>query len=219
MLTATILVFNSCKKENSSTTAKTTEQEITTKKKPTTNFIDPACEGLANPCSDPRCAPYYNCNLDPYAMTTLFSGIDHAQLQQLLNSNNLAALENFLSPIANQIANRIFTKYGEDIHDEIGNEPQAMVLLGLFEYGVENNYSLDGYNSAARTPYDNWMCFINALSDNFGISAIRSVYNDFRAGVSPRTVVRALRQLGTRIWLGFTIGIAIYSLGDCLDWW
>lgn len=156
MIFVTAVGFNSCKKETSSKIQKPNEEEIATKKKKiTTYFIPTYCDDLENPCSDPACASYYICNPDPNAMTTLFSSIDHAQLQQLLNGNNLAALENFLNPIANQIANHIYAKYGEDIHDEIGNEPQAMILLGLFEYGVENNYSLDGYNSAARTTYDN----------------------------------------------------------------
>lgn len=59
--------FNSCKKETTDKTPKTVEQEIVTKKKPGTpgTFRMPIyCGDLANPCSDPACAQYYNCPVD-----------------------------------------------------------------------------------------------------------------------------------------------------------
>jgi len=93
-------------------------------------------------------------------------------------------------------------------------------MLGLFEYGIENNISLDSVesimNKAAIDPYD---CFTSALGGVVGISEIRGIYNDFRNGVSPRTILRTLKTFGRRVFAAISIGLAILALGDCLDWW
>lgn len=65
MIFVTAVGFNSCKKETSSKIQKPNEEEIATKKKKiTTYFIPTYCDDLENPCSDPACAPYYNCPVD-----------------------------------------------------------------------------------------------------------------------------------------------------------
>ena len=175
------------------------------------------CEDLENPCNDPACQPYYDCEVDQYAMTALFSNINPTQLQQILNSTDSIAITNYFYPLANQVAAHLSIKYGDNISNEIGNNPQAMILLGLFEYGVENNFTLDSI--ANRAEYGDWECFMNAVVDGFGIGAVRTLYNDFKHGASPRTIVRAVKTLGSRMWLGLTVGWAIFSLGQCMDWW
>ena len=212
-------ILNACRKEERKTIEKS-DSEIATKKPGANKYPGPC----PYPCDDPECIPYYDycggAELDPHAMTTLFSNINHTQLQQLLNANDSAAIETFFYPLANQIADHILTKYGEDIRDEIGDFPQAIVMLGLFEYGIENNISLDSVesimNRAAIDPYD---CFTSALGGIVGISEIRGIYNDFRNGVSPRTILRTLKTFGRRVFAAISIGLAILALGDCLDWW
>lgn len=148
-------------------------------------------------------------------MTALFSSINHTQLQQLINANDSIGIENFFYPLANQIADHIYTKYGENISNEIGDFPQAMIMLGLFEYGVENNISLDQTITMMAEPYG---CFTAALGGIFMVNEIHGLYQDFRYGVSPRTITRGLKAMGKGVLRGIAIGFAVVELAICLDW-
>ena len=211
-------VFNACRKEEKKTIEKA-DSEIAPKRPGANKYPGPC----PYPCDDPECIPYHDycggAELDPHAMTTLFSNINHTQLQQLVNGNDSAAIETFFYPLANQIADHILAKYGEDIRDEIGDFPQAMVLLGLFEYGIENNISLDSVESIVNRAIDPYDCFSAALGGILSIPNLVDIYNDFKHGVSPRTILRTLKSFGKRIFTAIAIGWAVVELGDCLDWW
>jgi hypothetical protein len=60
---------------------------------------------------------------------------------------------------------------------------------------------------------------MTALGTVIGFADIQDIYDDFVHGVTPRTVLKALKALGRGIFTGIRIGLAILSLGDCLDWW
>lgn len=230
LIFATAVMIHSCKKDSKPETS----LEISENKKDpaTSSKTDTVPKTTANKyagpcpyeCDDPRCVNYSEpCTgggggggtvVKP--MTAIFQNINYTQLQQLLNANDSVAVENFLYPLANQIADQIQAKYGENIRDEIGDFPQAMVMLGLFEYGKENNISLDEQTLARMA--DPYGCFTAALGGIIGINDIRGVYQDFLHGVSPRTVVRTLKTFGKRIFTGIAIGFAVVELAICLDW-
>lgn len=220
-----VISFNSCKKVANEREEEKKEQNVKTetalKKKPSPAKIIGPCP---YECDDPRCLNYSEPSPDcggggtvPKPMTAIFQSVNHTQLLQLLNANDSIGVEDFFYSIALQVANQIKLKYGEDIRNEIGAFPQAMILLGLFEYGKENNISLD--DSTALKAIDPYTCFRAALSEVFGVTAIRDLYLDFKTGASPRTIVRALKTLGKRTLFSITIGWAIWDLGDCLEWW
>ena len=58
-------VFTSCSKNNNEDKFEGSRRNLTSKKGVSTMNIPVYCEDLENPCSDPACAPYYQCGTQP----------------------------------------------------------------------------------------------------------------------------------------------------------
>jgi len=155
----------------------------------------------------------------PQSMGEILSTINQSQLSELMRLHSDEELEAYLTPYANQIADYVLAKYGEDIRPDIAGNPQVAVALGCFYYGRENGVSdlTSGYRAQYANP--GWDCFKAALSGVLGIREIGAIYADFAHGVSARTIIGALKSMGRRVFWGIAIGLAVWELGDCLDWW
>lgn len=117
--------------------------------------------------------------------------------------------------------NYLINHYEVDFSEDLEEDPYSVVVAGLFYYGKELGISdLEEYQpptAEAATAFD---CFKAALGGVLSLGTIYSIYKDFKAGtISPQTLISTLRIMGKGLSYGFTIGLSIYELGDCMDWW
>lgn len=159
----------------------------------------------------------------------ILSSIDGPALFQTMRLGTDEELTAALTPIANQVADYVLVHYGEDISADLAGFPEAGLLLALFYYGRENGITADDLDNgncttsaakitttAAPDPFD---CFGVALDGVIGWSDIRNLYRDFTRGVSARTIIGAVKQMGKRVFWSVSLVYAVYDLGDCLGWW
>lgn len=152
--------------------------------------------------------------------------VDGPRLFQTMRYGSEEEVTAMLTPISDQVADYALAHYGEDIRADLAGFPEAGLLLALFYYGRENGITAEDFENgggecmaarfAAPDPFD---CFGAALDGVMGISDIRALYRDFTRGVSARTIIGAVKQMGKRVFWSVTLVWAVYDLGDCLGWW
>lgn len=163
----------------------------------------------------------------PQSAGEILASIDGPQLVQIARYGTQEELDVFLAPVVTQIGDYVEANYGEDIRADLAGYPEAALLLTLFYYGRENGVTAEDFENggggctvarAAAAP-GGFDCFMTALDSVLGISDIRALYRDFTHGVSARTIVGAVKQMGKRIWWSVSLVVAAYHLGDCLGLW
>lgn len=140
-------------------------------------------------------------------------------MQSIIQNQDSVAAMAFYSSMGSQIATYLDNIYNENLGEEVGDMPQAMVVLGLFQWGVERN--LGPITPQEFVPDDDKAlnCFIGAVNGIIGISDVVGLYNEFKNGASIKTVLRSLRVALRRVATVFVIVTSVYGLGSCMNWW
>ena len=163
-------------------------------------------------------------NLD---IESVFRSFDSKSIKTALSSQ-----DNIVMAQVNQRNSNLIKKYLKDKYniqtDENGEDsPEANLVFGLFQYGIEKGISEipeEAMNSQNRTAGpevggDPFNCLVGAIGGLIGIGEVRALYNDYSHGVTPGTILRTLRTMVRRVGSIFAIISAVYSFGDCLNWW
>jgi hypothetical protein len=153
------------------------------------------------------------------SIVPILSGINYTELNRLIRAKDEAGLRNFYRPVSLEIAGYISSVYGEDILPDIADFPEGAAMLALFCYGKEKGIVVAPSKRDPGNGGDPMSCFGAALGSLLGISDIRDLYNDFARGASPKTILKSLKVLGRRVATILNVAIAVYDLGDCLNWW
>ena len=155
----------------------------------------------------------------------LLSTLDGPRLLEVVRYGTDAEVDAALTPVANQVADYVEARYGEDIRADIAGYPEAALVLAVFYYGRESGITAEdlenggGCSTAMARAANPMDCFLAALGGIAGINDIRALYADFTHGVSARTIIGAVKQMGKRVFWAVTIVVAVYELGDCIGWW
>lgn len=158
---------------------------------------------------------------------------DRFTIRNIVNSNDNIQAENYVRNLADQIAGYYYHVKNIDLRNDFSNDPEGVVLLGLFFAAKEfndlyqlNTFSIDSKNKKIKsdiTPnyiQENPMeCFVTAVSTIIGIGDARSLWRNILAGATEQTAIAALKLIARRTASGITIVLAIYGAGDCLGWW
>jgi len=155
-------------------------------------------------------------------MEILLRNLDSLTLRLLSQGGNPQACVAFYNSFGMQTAQYILANYSIDLRDSLNDTPEAMVVLGLFYYGKENGIgeiTSDEEGGQNYVPNDQFNCFMAAVGSLLAAGEVISIYNDFKRGVSARTIIRLLKAGLKKVATAWTVVTAIYSLGDCLDWW
>jgi hypothetical protein len=162
----------------------------------------------------------------PSSAAEILGTIDGPTLMQLSRYATEEEVSAFLEPVADQVADYALNTYGEDIREDLVGYPEAALVLAMFYFGREHGIQpedFDGGGGCSAKLRTNFAspgdCFMAALHSVMGIDDIRHLYADFMHGVSARTIIGAVKQMGKRVWWSVSIVIAVYDLGDCLGWW
>lgn len=150
----------------------------------------------------------------------IFRAADHGAMQLIIQNQNVNGANAFYNSFGLNIASYLESVYAENFLNELEDMPEAMVVLGMFRWGVENNVGpLPLEDSYAPDDDKAFNCFLGAVNGLIGISDIVGLYNEFKSGASAKTILRSLRVALRRVATVFVIVTSVYGLGSCMNWW
>lgn len=212
-----ILLFAACQKQElrSSNISTTDEKVVKTKQ------VVPLNSGSQWVAQ----IPYPNVS----TVTALFQSDQYA-LQDLVNSNNEAYANAYVLSLADRIAGFYYYNKGIDIRNDFIDNPIGIVTLGLFSAAREYHYgnpSVERIQVAhKRGEYTTLVvvesginCFLTAVGSIIGIPQAKDIWRSILAGASEETIIASVKLIGRRVATAITIVIAVYEIGECLEWW
>ena len=146
------------------------------------------------------------------------------KLIDIVASKDQVKMSNFNKTKANEIASYFLDKYKIDITKEFIDNPEGIVILGLF-YAKKEQQVTDSHimsnstNNVMKTSDENMDCFLTAVGDFIGISQAKSIWQGIVMGASEQTVIAAVKLIGRRVAGIISVALMVYATGSCLDWW
>ncbi len=157
-------------------------------------------------------------------ITDIFKSVNKAELINATSNNNLAKTNEITIALASKIASFVFEKYKMDVRKDFINDPQGVIILGLSLAAREHE---NGTIIVKTTSTDNGViinkadlnCFFAVVGGVIGITDARNIWKSITAGASEETILAAVKVIGKRVAGIITVGIMVYELGECFDWW
>jgi hypothetical protein len=144
-------------------------------------------------------------------------------LIDIASSKDEVKISNFNKTKANQIASYFQDKFNIDITKEFIDNPEGIVILGLFYAKKEQ---LDAKSLIMSTSTNNVMkyndpndCFWAAVTGIFTLADAKNIWKAISAGATEETVIAAAKLIGRRVGGIIMITIAILEIGECIGWW
>jgi hypothetical protein len=138
-------------------------------------------------------------------------------------------VQEIITETNHKITALFFEKYQIDLNEEFSDNPDGITLVGVF-YAAKENLLLNEFtgnlNQGKTTHSTNSLkaspafdCFLNAVGTFIGITQARSIWNSIVAGASEQAIISSLKLIGRRVAAVIGVGIMVYDVGSCLDWW
>lgn len=157
------------------------------------------------------------------SLQDLFSQIGSEKLIDIVESKDIIKAESYNKMKANQIASYFLDKYNIDLRDKFIDNPEGIVILGMFyaqKEIVNSRLHMKSNSSLAlSSSEENMNCFLTAIADVIGIAQAKSIWKSIVMGASEETVIAAVSLIGRRVAGILTVATMIYSTGGCLGWW
>ena len=146
------------------------------------------------------------------------------KLIDLVASKDELKIKKFNKTKANEIASYFQDKYNIDITKEFIDNPEGIVILGLFyakkeQQDADSQIMSNSTNNVMKTSDENMDCFLTAVGDFIGISQAKSIWRGIVMGASEQTVIAAVKLIGRRVAGIISVALMVYATGSCLDWW
>ncbi|GEM_PF-4847686 len=138
----------------------------------------------------------------------IFKSIDGDRLRQAIENEDSDDVQYILNNLNEQILEKYSSIYGVNLGEEFHEDPDKITVLGLLLAGRAAGMSEDPMN-----------CFLTAVGTFLGITQAQQIWNSILAGAAEDTVIATLKMIGRRVGSIISVGIMIYSVGQCLDWW
>lgn len=157
----------------------------------------------------------------PGSATEIFKGLDAAKLKALTSSGNQLETQIMMTSVANKVATYFYTHFKRDVRKDFIDDPNRLVILGLFYAAKESrDLAMQRAGGGLKLPNDSaFDCFLTAVGTVIGIFDVKNIWNSIVAGATEDTVIAALKLIGGRVASIITLGIMVYEVGNCLNWW
>jgi hypothetical protein len=159
----------------------------------------------------------------------IFKSIDSVYLWSAISNNDEASVQEIITETNHKIAALFFEKHQINLNEEFSDNPDGITLVGLFYAAKEEllvNEFTGNLNQGKATHSTNSLkaapefdCFLTAVSTFIGITQARSIWNAIVSGASEQTVISIIKLVGRRVATVIGVGIMVYDVGGCLDWW
>lgn len=146
------------------------------------------------------------------------------KLIDIVASNDVVKMSNYNKIKANQIASYFQDKFKIDITEEFIDNPEGIVILGLFyakkeQQDADSQIMSNSTKNVMKTADENMDCFMTAVGDFIGITQAKSIWNSIVMGATEQTVIAAVKLIARRVAGIITVTSMVYATGSCLDWW
>lgn len=148
------------------------------------------------------------------SMPDVFKSTNLTALQTAITNNDEVAATNVLISLANKIYVYIQDNYDSTFTANVATDYKEIIVMGMAYLEYEANPV--GGASVQSSEVD---CIITVVGSIIGVNDVMGIVNDFRNGVSATTLLGTAKLALKRVATAITVAIAIYELGDCLDWW
>ena len=151
------------------------------------------------------------------------------KLLDIAASKDELKMSDYNKMTANQIASYFQDKFKIDITKEFIDNPEGIVILGLFyakkEQQDANSQIMSNRTNSLmkanvmKTPDATMDCFLTAVGNLIGITQAQSIWKSIVMGATEETVIAAVALIGRRVAGIFSVGMMVYATGNCLGWW
>ncbi len=150
------------------------------------------------------------------------------KLLYITASKDEVKMSDYNKMTANQIASYFQDKFKIDITKEFIDNPEGIVILGLF-YAKKEQQDANSQIMSNRTnnlmkanlmqANDTNDCFWAAVTGIFSLADAKNIWKAISAGATEETVIAAAKLIGRRAGGIIIITIAILEIGECIGWW
>ena len=150
------------------------------------------------------------------------------KLNDITASKDEVKMSDYNKMTANQIASYFQDKFKIDITKEFIDNPEGIVILGLF-YAKKEQQDVNSQIMSNRTnnlmkpnlmqANDTNDCFWAAVTGIFSLADAKNIWKAISAGATEETVIAAAKLIGRRVGGIIMITIAILEIGECIGWW
>jgi hypothetical protein len=154
--------------------------------------------------------------------SSIFLEINHISLKNAISAGNEDQIASIVNGVANNVANYFFDKYKIDVKSEFANNPEGLVLLGLYYAAKEKKSLLNVFHPQGIMTFSNdedIECFLTAVGTFIGITEARNIWKSIVAGANEEAVITSLALLNRRITTKTAAGIMVKESGKCLGFW
>lgn len=153
----------------------------------------------------------------------LFNEFTSEKLIDIIASKDSDKASSYNKMKANQIASYFKHKYKIDIRDKFIDNPEGIIILGVF-YAEKESLDLKSQTksysiNSLKTNDEDMSCLFAAVGAVIGISEAKAIWSSIVAGASAETVIAAVSLIGRRVAAIWTVSVMVYEIGGCLDWW
>lgn len=157
-------------------------------------------------------------------ITDVFKSVNKADLITATSTNNVTATNAIVLPMANKIASFVYAKYKIDIRKDFADNPQGVIILGLSFAAREHENATVSIKtmSTNNSPIVNKAdlnCFFAVVGGVIGLTDAKGIWKSIVAGASEETIIATVKLIGKKVGTIITVGIMVYELGECFDWW
>jgi hypothetical protein len=156
----------------------------------------------------------------------IFVSIEKGTLLTAISNEDKETLDNIINVTNDRIIETFKMKYHIDLNNEFDSqEKYGITLIGVY-YAARERYLNDGHELPAdiddiksyeyKQTFD---CFLTAVSAAIGITDAKKIWKSIIAGASEQTVIATIRLVAKRVTAIIAVGILVYQVGNCLDWW
>ena len=157
------------------------------------------------------------------SLPEIFSQIKTEKVVEILSSKDTIKASQQNKILANQIASYFQSKYKIDITQEFKNNPEGIVILGIFyakKEAIEAKSKIKSFSINSYQRYsDDMDCLMAAVSTAIGISQARDIWRSVMAGATEATILSTVKLLARRVAAAWTVVAMVYEVGGCLDFW
>ena len=147
------------------------------------------------------------------------------KLIDIIASKDEVRVINYNKMKANQIASYFHDKFKIDITKEFIDNPEGIVILGLFYAEKEHQETrlkikTNSNDVMMATPDEYMSCLHTAVEAVIGVTQAKEIWKGFVGGATAEaTVFAAAKLMAKRVATIWGIADMVYNMGLCMTWW
>lgn len=160
--------------------------------------------------------------------TDIFKSINKVELEMVFETENNEALTQIINETNERIVSLVQDQYNINLNEQFDeDEHYNITLIGIY-FAAKEKYLLDGhelgidideYGIVNHSYEETFQCFLTAVGAFIGVTQANEIWKSIIAGATKETIIGTIKLLGKKVATLWGVGVLIYQVGNCLDWW